>query len=103
MSAPQSLRVGKGVEVWMGKTACRELYDYIEPLLLEVYGEDSDVAGWFIASDCFGTLDITPYSSADFQAVSGWILEAAKQGQYAREHLNELKAALEADPRFKRN
>ena len=44
---------------------------------------------------------IADLSAAAFARVCGWILEAAEKSEWIKPYKSELKAALEADPRFK--
>ena len=43
---------------------------------------------------------IADLSAADFNRVSSWILEAAEKSEWIKPYKADLKAALEADPRF---
>ena len=77
---PSELYVSREVKVFLGgKTAPSELLDYLYPRLAE----------------------IADLSAAAFARVCRWILEAAEKSEWIKPYKSDLKAALEADPRFK--
>lgn len=96
----QNLRVSDGVEVWLPKSACRDLLAATETALLEAFGETEGV-GYFSASECYGTLDVSFMTAAEFSRFAGLALTAAEQSEWMKPHKADLKTALEADPRFK--
>ena len=100
MSLPQSILINKETEVVIGKAACSWLYEYLEPLFIGYFGEESDFTGRFAASDCFGRLEIDFLDQSAYQTVCHWILEAADKFEAVKPYREELKAALEADSRF---
>jgi len=92
---PSELYVSREVKVFLGgKTAPSELLDYLYPRLAEIDKEAADQ----ISGCVFSIADL---SAAAFARVRGWILEAAEKSEWIKPYKSELKAALEADPRFK--
>lgn len=101
MSLPQSILINKKTEVIMDKAACLWLYGYLEPLFIGHFGEERDFTGRFTATDCFGRLEIDfLLDQPAYQTVCRWILEAAAKLEVVQPYREELKAALDSDPRF---
>lgn len=98
----QNLRVSEDVEVWMLKSACRDLLAATEKPLLDEFGETEGV-GFFSASECYGKLNVSFMSETEFSRFAMLALDAVEQSVWLKPHGSDLKAALEADPRFKRN
>lgn len=96
----QNLRVSGNVEVWLPKSACRDLLAAAESDLLEEFGETEGV-GYFSASECYGTLDVSLMTAAEFARFAALALKAAEKSERIKPHQADLRAALEADPRFK--
>lgn len=96
----QNLRVSNDVEVWLPKSACHDLLYATEKPLLEEFGETEGV-GYFSASECYGTLDVSFMTAAEFPRFAVLALKAAEQSEWIKPYKADLKAALEADPRFK--
>lgn len=96
----QNLRVSEGTEVWLLKSACRDLLAAAEKPLLDEFGETEGV-GYFSASEYYGTLDASLMTAAEFSRFAILALGAAEKSEWLKPHKADLKAALEADPRFK--
>ena len=96
---PSELYVSREVKVFLGgKTAPSELLDYLYPRLAEIDKEAAEqIQGEF--SGC--VFSIADLSAEAFARVCGWILEAAEKSEWIKPYKSDLKAALEADPRFK--
>ena len=95
----QNLKVSEGVEVWLLKSACRDLLAAAEKPLLDEFGETEGV-GYFSSSECYGTLDVSFMTAPEFSRFAILVLGAADQSEWLKPHKADLKAALEADPRF---
>lgn len=95
---PSELYVSREVKVFLGgKTAPSELLDYLSPRLAEINKEAADQMQGEFSGCVFSIADL---SAADFNRVSSWILEAAEKSEWIKPYKADLKAALEADPRF---
>ena len=95
---PSELYVSREVKVFLGgKTAPSELLDYLYPRLAEVDKEAAEQMQGEFSGCVFSIADL---SAADFNRVSSWILEAAEKSEWIKPYKADLKAALEADPRF---
>jgi len=71
--------------------------DYLYPRLAEIDKEAADQMQGEFSGCVFSIADL---SAADFNRVSSWILEAAEKSEWIKPYKADLKAALEADPRF---
>lgn len=95
---PSELYVSREVKVFLGgKTAPAELLDYLYPRLAEINKEAADQMQGEFSGCVFSIADL---SAAAFNRVSSWILEAAEKSEWIKPYKADLKAALEADPRF---
>ena len=95
---PSELYVSREVKVFLGgKTAPSELLDYLYPRLAEIDKEAADQMQGEFSGCVFSIADL---SAADFNRVSSWILEAAETSEWIKPYKADLRAALEADPRF---
>ena len=95
---PSELYVSREVKVFLGgKTAPSELLGYLSPRLAEINKEAADQMQGEFSGCVFSIADL---SAADFNRVSSWILEAAEKSEWIKPYKADLKAALEADPRF---
>ena len=96
---PSELYVSREVKVFLGgKTAPSELLDYLYPRLAEIDKEAAEKMQGEFSGCVFSIADL---SAEAFARVRGWILEAAEKSEWIKPYKSELKAALEADPRFK--
>ena len=96
---PSELYVSREVKVFLGgKTAPSELLGYLSPRLAEIDKEAAEQMQGEFSGCVFSIADL---STADFNRVCGWILEAAEKSEWIKPYKSDLKAALEADPRFK--
>ena len=73
------------------------MLDYLYPRLAEIDKEAADQMQGEFSGCVFSIADL---SAADFNRVSSWILEAAEKSEWIKPYKADLKAALEADPRF---
>ncbi|WP_107885324.1 glycine cleavage system H protein [Neisseria elongata] len=95
---PSELYVSREVKVFLGgKTAPSELLDYLYPRLAEIDKEAAEQMQGEFSGCVFSIADL---SAAAFARVRGWILEAAEKSEWIKPYKADLKAALEADPRF---
>ena len=96
---PSELYVSREVKVFLGgKTAPSELLDYLYPRLAKIDKEAAEQMQGEFSGCVFSIADL---SSKAFARVRGWILEAAEKSEWIKPYKSDLKAALEADPRFK--
>lgn len=96
---PSELYVSREVKVFLGgKTAPSELLDYLYPRLAEIDKEAAEQMQGEFSGCVFSIADL---SAEAFVRVCGWILEAAEKSEWIKPYESDLKAALEADPRFK--
>ncbi|MCP1659334.1 glycine cleavage system H protein [Neisseria perflava] len=86
--------------VFLGKSACAALYDFLEPLFLQKWGEE-EPTGQFIGLYSGEDFTVDFLSADEYNLVYGWIMQAADELEYVKPYKDDLKAALEADPRFK--
>ena len=100
MSTPQEIWIsridGKYTEVFLDKKASATLFEYMVERMYQVapgYAEQFEYGNW-------ETFAIDDASEQDYMAIYGLILEAADKLEVVKPYRAELKAALEADPRF---
>lgn len=102
MSTPEEVWInskdgGGFVEVFIGKRASADLFAYMVPRMYEVapdYAEEFEYGNWEIFS-------VRSAPAKDYPAVVALFMEACDALETVKPYKQELKAALEADPRFK--
>lgn len=101
MSTPQEIWInrtdGKYTEVFLDKNASAALFEYMVGQMYQAapdYAEQFEYGNW----ETFAIDDAPPQH---YMAIYSMILEAADTIEAVKPYREELKTALEADPRFK--
>lgn len=84
--------------VWLDSWAGEALFEYMLPHMPQVASEEADA---FEGGYYGGVLSISSISPKNFYPVYNLIMQACDELESLKPYKAELKAALEADPRFK--